>query len=105
MNVKRDSVAAILQRYHEVGDVKTRLGSGRKRKLTVATALSVMEDLWSYLNRKLQAAKNTTIQGLKQALPREWNDVPLHEIRVSVESMPRRLEDWRKYSVHAPLLI
>jgi len=55
--------------------------------------LNVMEDMWSYLNRKVQAAKITTIQGLKRTLTKEWKDMPWHEVRVSVESMPRRLQE------------
>jgi len=33
--------------------------------------LNIMEDLWSYFNRKVQAAKITTMQGLKRTLTRE----------------------------------
>jgi hypothetical protein len=52
-----------------------------------------MEDLWSYLDRKVKAAKVTTIQGLKRKLTQEWNALDWHEIRLSVDSMPKRLHD------------
>ena len=32
MNIKRESVRAILQKYHETGDVKNRVRSGRKKE-------------------------------------------------------------------------
>ena len=55
--------------------------------------LNIMEDLWSYLNRRVQACKVATIQGLKRTLTKEWNNMSWHEIRISVDSMPRRLEE------------
>ena len=55
--------------------------------------LNVMEDLWSYLDRKVKAARIRTIQGLKRKLTQEWEDMGWHEIRLSVESMPKRLQE------------
>jgi len=55
--------------------------------------LNVMEDVWSYLDRKVKAAKIKSIQGLKQKLTREWEKLPWSEIRKSVKSMPSRLAE------------
>lgn len=55
--------------------------------------LNIMEDLWSYLDRKVKAAKITTIQGLKRKLTHEWENLPWSEIRKSVNSMPARLAE------------
>lgn len=55
--------------------------------------LNPMEDFWSYLNRKVQEANVTTIEGLKKILTREWNLMEWSEIRASVNSMPNRLQE------------
>lgn len=55
--------------------------------------MNVMEDAWSYLNRRIQARKVTTLQGLKRQLTLEWDAMPWPEIRVSVESMQARLQE------------
>lgn len=57
--------------------------------------LNPMEDIWSYLNRKVLAAKITCISGLQRVLTREWNSMPWTEIRRSVDSMPDRLKQCR----------
>ena len=53
--------------------------------------LNPLEDLWSYLDRKVKAANIKSIQGLKQTLTHEWENLPWSYIRDSVKSMPRRL--------------
>lgn len=53
--------------------------------------LNIMEDLWSYLDRKVKAANITTIPALKRKLTFEWNNMPWSYIRKSVKSMPHRL--------------
>ena len=55
--------------------------------------LNIMEDLWSYLARKVAAANIKTLQGLKQKLTLEWEKLPWTYIRKSVKSMPRRLAE------------
>ena len=55
--------------------------------------LNIMEDLWSYLDRKVKLAKIKNIQGLKHKLTSEWNKMPWSVIRNSVKSMPRRLAE------------
>lgn len=54
--------------------------------------LNPMENIWSYLNRKVQAAEVTTIQCLRNVLRKEWKSMPWEEIRVAVDSMPSRLQ-------------
>ena len=55
--------------------------------------LNIMEDLWSYLVRKVAAANIKTLQGLKQKLTLEWEKLPWSYIRKSVRSMKSRLVD------------
>lgn len=53
--------------------------------------LNPMEDIWSYLDRKVKEAKCKTISSLKRVLTKEWNSMSWKEIRNSVDSMERRL--------------
>ena len=55
--------------------------------------LNIMEDLWSYLDRKVKGAKIKNIQGLKYKLTSLWEKMPWSVIRNSVKSMPRRLAE------------
>jgi len=55
--------------------------------------LNVQEDLWSYLNAKVQAAKITSIAQLKRKLSKEWEALPWNVIRTSVRSMPARMQE------------
>jgi transposase len=54
--------------------------------------LNPIENMWSYLDRKVKAAKITSIKSLKRVLRKEWKALPWSEIRKSVDSMDRRLE-------------
>lgn len=54
--------------------------------------LNPIEDMWSYLDRKVKEAKVTSTRSLKTVLTREWQALPWTEIRKSVNSMGRRLE-------------
>ena len=54
--------------------------------------LNVMEDAWSYLDRCVKESRVKTISGLKQKLKKLWAEYPWSEIRASVDSMPRRLQ-------------
>lgn len=54
--------------------------------------LNPIEDMWSYLDRKVKAANVTNIPQLKRVLNKEWKALPWDEIRKSVDSMPRRLQ-------------
>jgi transposase len=54
--------------------------------------LNPIEDMWSYLDRKVRAARITSIRTLKRFLKKEWKSLPWSEIRKSVGSMPRRLK-------------
>jgi hypothetical protein len=54
--------------------------------------LNPIEDMWSYLDRKVKASKVTNIRQLKRVLKKEWKNLDWSEIRKSVESMPRRLQ-------------
>ena len=58
--------------------------------------LNIMEDLWSYLDRKVKAAKIKTIAGLKRKLTVEWENLPWTVIRKSVGTMPARLAECEK---------
>ena len=53
--------------------------------------LNILEDLWSYLDRKAKAANVKSIRALKRKLKKEWEDMPWNEIRRSVKTMPARL--------------
>ena len=53
--------------------------------------LNVLEDIWSYLDRKIKEADVKTVGALKRRLKKEWFARPWEEIRNSVESMPARL--------------
>jgi len=55
--------------------------------------LNIMEDLWSYLDRKVKAANIKTIQGLKRKITSEWEKLPWSYIRNSVGTMPARLAE------------
>lgn len=54
--------------------------------------LNPMEDIWSYLDRKVKDHKCQTIIGLKRILTKEWDAMDWKEIRASADSMDRRLE-------------
>lgn len=54
--------------------------------------LNPIENMWSYLDRKVKEAKITNIRRLKSVLTKEWRSLPWNEIRKSVDSMDRRLE-------------
>ena len=54
--------------------------------------LNIMENLWAHLNRQIQAARVTTISGLKRKLTQEWVRLSWDTIRVCVLSMPARLQ-------------
>ena len=54
---------------------------------------NIMEDLWSYLDRKVKAAKIKTIAGLKRKLTQEWAHMPWSFIRKTVGTMPARLRE------------
>ena len=53
---------------------------------------NVMEDVWSYLDRKVRESKVTSIRGLKAKLTQLWNSITWDQFRVNVESMPTRLQ-------------
>ena len=55
--------------------------------------LNAFEDMWSYLDRKVKAARIKSISGLKRFLTKEWENIPWSEMRKSVDSMPRRLQE------------
>lgn len=54
--------------------------------------LNPIENMWSYLDRKVKEAKVTTIPGLKRVLQREWKKLPWAEVRKSVDSMEQRTQ-------------
>ena len=54
--------------------------------------LNPMEDMWSYLDRKVKAARPKTIKSLKRTLTQAWNDLPWTYVAKSTKSMRRRLE-------------
>jgi transposase len=55
--------------------------------------LNIMEDLWSYLDRKIKIAHVKTIEHLKHQLTKEWANLPWSEIRKSAASMPARIAE------------
>jgi transposase len=52
---------------------------------------NVIEDSWSYLVRTLDGSRVSTLDGLKQKIIREWDNMSWTEIRNSVDSMGDRL--------------
>jgi transposase len=58
--------------------------------------LNIMEDIWSYLDRKVKARNIKTVVGLKQQLTRAWEQMPWSVIRNSVGSMRARLAECEK---------
>ena len=54
--------------------------------------LNPIEDIWSYLDRKVKEARITDIRRLKAVLTKEWRELPWSEIRKSVDSMNQRLQ-------------
>ena len=57
---------------------------------------NVLEDIWSYLDRKVKAAKIKTISGLKSKLTHLWDEMDWSIIRRSVDSMRARLAECEK---------
>ena len=55
--------------------------------------LNIVEDLWSYLNRKVQEANVKDLKKLKSVLQREWRKMRFEIIRTSVDSMSARLKE------------
>lgn len=53
---------------------------------------NVMEDAWSYLDRKVRESRVTSIRSLKAKLTQLWNGVTWDQFRANVESMPTRLQ-------------
>lgn len=53
---------------------------------------NIMEDVWSYLDRKVRDSGVTTIRGLKTKLRHLWNEVTFDQFRPNVMSMPARLQ-------------
>ena len=51
-----------------------------------------MEDVWSYLDRKVRDSRVTSIRGLKQKLRQLWNEVSFDQFRTNINSMPTRLQ-------------
>jgi len=58
--------------------------------------LNILEDLWSYLDRKIKASKVKTINGLKRKLTMEWETMSWEVIRQSVRAMRARLVECEK---------
>ncbi|GFU88900.1 transposable element Tcb1 transposase [Trichonephila clavipes] len=54
--------------------------------------LSVIENLWSHLERAVQKHQITSKEQLKSVLQEEWLNIAPDTTRHPVESMPRRLE-------------
>lgn len=58
--------------------------------------LNVIENMWSYLDRKVKGKKITSIRSLKTFLTKEWKALPWSEIRKAVDSMERRTQQCRE---------
>lgn len=55
--------------------------------------LSPIEHLWDILDRKVRARDPPpqTLQGLRQALEQEWNNIPIATVNHLINSMHRRI--------------
>jgi transposase len=54
--------------------------------------LNPMEDMWSYLDRKVKASKPKTISSLKRVLTKLWKELDWAVVAKSTSSMQRRLQ-------------
>ena len=61
--------------------------------LSQSPDLNILEDLWSYLDRKVKASHVKSIGALKRKLKKEWDLLSWDEIRKSADSMPARLAE------------
>ena len=57
---------------------------------------NVLEDRWSYLDRKAKTAEIKTISGLKSKLTQLWDEMDWNIIRRPVNSMGARLAECEK---------
>jgi len=55
--------------------------------------LNIMEDLWSYLDRRVKAGKIKTLRGLQRKLTEEWDKMSWATIRAVTRTMPARLTE------------
>jgi transposase len=72
--------------------IKELIGNRLHKHPAKSPDLNPIEDMWSYLDRKVKEAKITSILSLKRKLKKLWDELPWEEIRKSVDSMPRRLK-------------
>jgi transposase len=54
--------------------------------------LNPMEDMWSYLDRKVKQARCKTMKSLKRTLTQAWSNLDWKYVAKSVNSMDRRLQ-------------
>ena len=59
--------------------------------------LNPMEDIWSYLDRKVKEVRPRTITSLKRVLTKSWVSLPWNYIAQSTKSMGRRLRTCIKH--------
>jgi transposase len=74
-------------------ELKKLVGNRWIKHPAMSPDLNPIEDVWSYLERKLKDKNIKTIAGLKRFLIKEWDQMEWSEIRKSINSMPRRLEE------------
>ena len=53
--------------------------------------LNPIENLWSWMDYKLQKSKPTNLVQLKTQMQELWNTMPQELIRKLIDSMPRRV--------------
>ena len=54
--------------------------------------LNPIENLWDYIERKLEKVLSTTLKGLSQTVKNIWQGIPQEVISNLISSMPRRIE-------------
>jgi transposase len=79
-----------------MAEVQERVGDRIIEHPAKSPDLNIMEDLWSYLDRKAKLAKIKTVSGLKRKLTVEWKNLKWSYIRKSVGSMRARLAECRR---------
>ena len=83
-------------RYHKtamsMGTIEEMVGNRYIEQPSKSPDLNPMEDMWSYLDRKVKEARCKTISSLKRTLTKSWRELDWKYVAKSTDSMNRRLQ-------------